>query len=430
MDNQIFNFDNNDIYKVRIKTIQVPKSEEITDKQVVMIVRNIKLDNKQSIDIPHPITSFIIDTCNSLNTQKKYAYVICGFFKFIINEINNGNDEFLELKDKGLKGLNWNHGSAFLRYSRDILGNKYETLKGKQDAIIALYDYLIELNVLGEDVTLRKTLHINEHGKAKEVSVSPFKSGLNKVHFGQREKPDKIKNLESRLQNIFFNICDEVAPDIKLGLYLQFMGGLRAGEVVNLTIDALDIDRENEELYVDIRDRQGYLFEGRNVRLDSSQVKKTRSNQIVLNPNGDLIDIVDEHLKFISEIKEKSNSKYKNALFINKKGEPMTGDNYSDRFYKVKRAFLEKLQEVSYSDYLELKNTKWGTHIGRGIFTNFAVDEGLADSPTGVPMPRVLADLRGDTSSKSAEAYIDERTRIKNVRDKISNLRNEIQNNL
>lgn len=418
------------LYKTKIKVVQVPKGDTIEDKEISMIVRVISLDDKNTIEIPHPLTSFIVSLSDSLNTQKKAGYTICSFLNYIQYEINNRNDEFIDLKDTGLNGLNWNHGYEFLTYSKEILCNKRDTLKSKADTLVLLYDYLIDNKVLSNSVILTKTIVINDNGQAKEVPISPFKSGRYKFYFGQKEKPNKIKDLDSRLWNIFFETCEEIAPQLKLGTYLQFMGGLRTGEVVNLTIDALDVDYDNEEVYVDIRDRQRELFKDRDVRTDASQVKKQRLNQIVFNPYGDLIPIINNHLKLINDEKIRTKSPYKNALFINRDGNPMTGDNYSERFYKVKKAFLEKVKLISYSEYKELSSAKWGTHIGRGVFTNFIINEGLADSPTGVPLPRVLADLRGDTSSTSSESYIETRSTIKNTREKINNLRDSIRNNL
>lgn len=420
----------NDIYKTKIKTVQAPKADGVEDKQVAMIVRVVGLDEKTTIEVPHPLTSFILSLSDSLNTQKKAGYTVCSFLNYINQEIENGNDEFIDLKNTGLNGLDWNHGYEFLTYSKEALGNKRDTLRSKADTLVLLYDYLIDNKVLSEDVTLTKTIVINDSGKAKEVPISPFKSGRYKFYFGQKEKPNKIKDLDSRLWNIFFETCEEIAPQLKLGAYLQFMGGLRAGEIVNLTIDALDIDYDNEEVYLDVRDRQGELFKDRGVRTDASQVKKRRLNQIVFNPYGDLIPILNNHLKLINDEKIRTKSPYENALFVNRDGNPMTGDNYSERFYKIKKAFLEKVKLVSYSEYKELSNTKWGTHIGRGIFTNFVINEGLADSPTGTPLPRVLADLRGDTSSTASEAYIESRTTVKNTREKINNLRNSLKNNI
>lgn len=38
----------------------------------------------------------------------------------------------------------------------------------------------------------------------------------------------------------FIKIAQDVAPDITLGICFQFFGGLRTGEVVNLTKEAIE----------------------------------------------------------------------------------------------------------------------------------------------------------------------------------------------
>jgi hypothetical protein len=90
------------------------------------------------------------------------------------------------------------------------------------------------------------------------------------------------------------------------------------------------------------------------------------------------------------------------ALFVDDNGYPMDGYVYEKKWDKVKRYFLKSVEESSYGDYIFLKRRKWRTHIGRGIFTNLCLENGLAETA------RELASLRGDSFVDSAQAYIDE----------------------
>lgn len=94
------------------------------------------------------------------------------------------------------------------------------------------------------------------------------------------------------------------------------------------------------------------------------------------------------------------------ALFINRDGKAMTAESYKYRFNKVKAEFLNYLKIIDDPKYNDYSTFKWSTHIGRGIFTNFIISQGLC-TIQGVFNPRLLADLRGDKNTSSAKDYID-----------------------
>src|SRR5699024_12124658 len=86
-----------------------------------------------------------------------------------------------------------------------------------------------------------------------------------------------------------------------------------------------------------------------------------------------------EHMNYLHAVKTKN----KQAIFLNKDGNAMSGKVYERRFNKVKRCFLkELLNQGRYEDYTLLSESHWSTHIGRGIYSNILFDMNL--TPTQI----------------------------------------------
>lgn len=411
-------------YKSVIKSIEVPKNESIVTKNVAFIVQRITVDNNV-IDIPHPVSAYVQAASNIINTQKFKADKINQFLNFTLREIEEDNDDFIELPQKGLCGLNFIHAAAYLNYSGEELLNAYKTVTSKENIIIDFYLYLINAGILDKDVRLETYTYIDDYGKSKIGIVNPFRSPDTYVRYpdkNSRNKKIKRKNMDIDTWMMLIETAQKRDPIMAFPVYSQIMGGLRRGEVVNLITDAIMPGKDNRHMELDIADRQHILFINRNVNLTSSQVKKPRANQIVLDPFKDLFPLYERHLKIINEIKTRTKSPFKTALLVNDDGLPMTGENYRYRFNKLKDAFLEELQYKSYETYTDLYKTRWGTHIGRGIFTNFIIEQGLADGLSEKALERFVADLRGDKNVESAKDYIDIYNITKQLQKNINNL--------
>ena len=258
---------------------------------------------------------------------------------------------------------------------------------------------------------------INKVGKM--YIVSPFKqSNIYKVDYPDKgTKSNKLFNIESDIANIFLEFARKNYPNIALGVAFQFMGGLRRGEVVNLTVDSIELDDKKKYLKVDIKDRQDELFYDRNVKTNTSQVKKERLGQPVFNFNSELYEIWTEHLKYRA-LNRRDNTK---ALFIDAKGNPMSGITYYRNFTKLKSDFINFLEGESYEGLVNLFTKKrWSTHIGRHIFTNHLKEKGCLDMYDKSSQARQLMILRGDSSVQSAEDYIDKTRIIENVTKQIN----------
>lgn len=203
-----------------------------------------------------------------------------------------------------------------------------------------------------------------------------------------------------------------VAPRITLGIYMQFMGGLRNGEVVNITRTQAIRRIGNGDFTITVKNRK---FRSDIKDHVSSEVKRERSQEI-FNIKNWLTTLFEDH-KFRFH-----NTDGGNALFVNSRGKAMTAKSYSQYFNKVKNAFCDYLKEHGDEDDIvvadHLRTVDWSTHIGRGTFTNMVAER--TDNPF------LLAFKRGDKNPQSALPYIAKTARIrKKIEQTFSNLNNE-----
>lgn len=408
--------------EVPIKSFKGKIPENIS--QVIIVQTN---EINPNVWFPSPLTNFIHHKYNnsSINTKMKVARIVTAFLNYLMEQVEKGEDKIFEcLKVEGLFALNHYHLAKYINHISNKEKITYATVKDKENYLIKFYSFLYSRGITGEKAKIKKKLIPSNNGNKKRgimVEISPFED----TEDFTIEYPDPsykgskplMKTMEEDVWNRFIEFAEERYPNIALGVAFQCMGGLRLGEVVNLTIDSLYVCKSQQHIKVQIKDRQNELFRERKINERKSQNKKTRFDQPVFNFNGDLFDMLERHLTRLSK-----NSKIKNtnALFVNSKGEPMTGDSYYNYFIKLKKDFIENLYEEGYADLAkEIESKKWGTHIGRHIFTNHLIKIGAVSGADGEPVAKYLMALRGDTSEKSSSVYIDTKTIIDVVVEKI-----------
>lgn len=432
-------------YKVREEkvTLYTYQTEEVDEvKHTVMIAEK---DDDTGVWLPSSLTDYIYSnhSSKSINTQKRWAYLICDFMNYLLSQVELGEDKVFEnLKSEGLYGLNFKQGAKFINYlskgkprivkGKTVFGNNYETVKGKENELICFYDFLNKSGITGEDmrvsfkITEKRTsdefTRKGKRNRGEKVLINPFEDCGVRIDYPPKDgkKIPKLMDMRKADWELLLEIAEEVTPDIALGVAMQFMGGLRVGEVVNLLIDSFRVDEENKDkLLLSIEDRQVELFESRGVKTYKSQVKKTREDQPVFNFNGELFKILKRHMERIKTMPTVNTE----ALFVDSNGNPMTGEVYHIRFALLKECFLQKLGEKKPSLEKEYRvNYRWGSHIGRHIYTNYLIKTGLCHDSLGTPDARVLANLRGDKYIYSAMAYIDRMAIIASIQERLEEL--------
>lgn len=355
----------------------------------------------------------------------KVARTICGFINYLYEQVEIGDSaNFNILKEEGLYGLNHGHLASYINYISNKTNKKisYETVKDKENYLIKFYSFLYNRGITDKKAKINKKLvkSSDSYKRGHYVEISPFDETDEytiKYPHKSKEASKILKDMDEDVWNRFLEFAEDKYPNIALGVAFQCMGGLRMGEVINLSVDSLEVCKSQLHIKVEIEDREAEFFRDRGVNELKSQVKKNRFNQPVFDFNGNLFNLLDKHLKNLA-----NNTKVKNtsALFVNDDGNPMTGESYYYYFTKLKNDFLEYLEDEGFASLSKkLRKYKWSSHIGRHIFTNYLIKIGAVSDATGDPVAKYLMVLRGDSNEQSSSVYIDMKTVIEVIISKI-----------
>ncbi|MGF9911194.1 hypothetical protein ABEX47_03060 [Paenibacillus ehimensis] len=377
-------------------------------------------DSTSGMVFPSPLSQFIKSVYQrknvSLSTQRNPAYEIVKFLNFINEQIRNNNSDFGKLKVEGLFGLRLEHGSYYISY----LASK--AINGDMDGnyVYRIEKYLIEFyKWLNKQEILYEPIQFEEDGS------SPFDDiELGTIYPNKQALPSNrlVDFGENRLELVikFLRIADYVAPEIALGIAFQFFGGLRAGEVVNLTKKSLEYPKYNsdengaDKFILKVRDNQKYLFNHRATKIHE-QVKRPRTQTLLIHPL--LTSMYVKHKLRLNRLLKDNKIKNSQALFISEStGNAISGKSYHEKFMAVKEAFLLQLsKEERIEDYEYLTQKRWSTHIGRGVFTNFLLDIGATVTQVAI--------ARGDKSITAVLKYVEETNAIKITQDALNKIR-------
>lgn len=353
--------------------------------------------------------TYLEEDSKSLNSQASAAYKIVFFLNFVIKKARQGDRDFKSYCENGVFGLTRLHGAKFITFLTLDKESATETVQGYDWAMNRFYHYLTEMGWIEEKITFRYT------DDKQESWPSIFKDPKLHAQYPttntQRKKKGKKKDFGKdryKLMFHFLQIARRVSPRIAFALCLMFFGGLRRGEVVNITKDEIKAIK-GESLSVQIKDNRRKLFGDQLHNFQAEFPKRLNyigtdlANQTILD-NDLLWEIYEDHEKTLKNLKLKGQIKNKHAYFFNSEGNAMSGQSLDDEFKKVKDVFLNGDEDhvglVGHPDFDSYNNSIWGCHIGRGVFTNILIDMGLSITQISI--------ARGDTSTESVMAYVDQ----------------------
>ncbi|MGR9048236.1 hypothetical protein ACQ4XT_06395 [Halobacillus faecis] len=370
-------------------------------KFALVSVRKVNNENGATVKVIHPVSQFLLSRYSSHehNTMKKYADCLVSFLNYIQQNKKRLNiDSFSQLEVS--------HGTEFLNYLGRERRVSNSTVRLYERTLTNFYVFLESKGLLPEIQSNEFVKKENQWGK--KYYLSPFKG----IVYPSSAKTKKEHIFPIQYLPLLLEISVIVSPRITLGIYIQFMGGLRSGEVVNLSRTQAVRRITSGDFILDIKTR--------NFRTDikdhtSSEVKRERTQE-VFNVK-DWLNILFEDHKIKYRPLDSSN-----ALFVNSKGKAMTAKSYSQYFNKVKNAFCNYLKAYGDEDDVvladHLRTTDWSTHIGRGTFTNLVAER--TDNPF------LIAYKRGDKDTYSALPYIAKTSKIREKIEKtFSNLNND-----
>lgn len=376
----------------------------ISKQYVVLKIKDVETES----EIIHPISDFVLSNWKhrSFNTMKASAFTVAMFLNFLLE--NKGHYNL-----KNLSQLEPVHGTAFLN---ELTYNKTpkKTVKKHERILTSFFKFLIEKGIMMESKFELKEQLIPNYSKT--VTKSPFKE----VEYFNNSTSYSIHQLPDEYILRFLEVAYQVNSCISLGIYMQFFGGLRTGEVCNLRVKDLQLLGPYGE--------DGFLLNlsaDRHLRDDlvnttGSDYIKSKRWQIVFGFKNWSGLFYKRHMssQFLEHVSGDS------PLFINRDGLALTGASYYYHFKKVKAVFLRTLRESPHAqdrlNAIVLESGKWSSHLGRGVFSNLLAEE--AENLYDVSFPR------GDKSFQSVKPYLANTSRIKKkIESKISEIYNDEQ---
>lgn len=378
--------------------------EQIEERVFITIQQTLNGVTRSNLS---PISLYLLSLRgkNKPITLKRKAHTITKFLNYIFFEKHH------LFKIKSLNELNIDCGYAYLEeYSRTVSKSTYNrTCRELTNFYFYLANQGIFSNIKVADFNFVE-VYDKLTGGYKKVLESPF-AGIPLDNTNKPDTPPILHNIEMQYIPTLLNTALQFTPEIALGLYIQCFGGLRVGEVVNLTRASITPKGENCILGMMVNIKHRKLRKDLIHNITSGGSPKRPRRQAVYPYFDTLLSkIYREHIKYLNKI-ETINSD--NALFLNKNGLPMTEESYRYYFSKLKNKFIEILHEtgfsngddytIEYANQLEYK-CKWSTHIGRGIFSNMIAE--IADNVLQITQ------ARGDTRLDSSLTYLQDTTRM------------------
>lgn len=371
-------------YKYKVKVVSY-KRETINGEKYYERAIIIIEESSSKKTLVHPFSQYILAKYRNkrIKTQVDYASKIVRFLNYY-----KENNRKRTMKDIGKDDIR-----DFLQYIS--IGVSRETVAYYRRVIVNFLIYLSKKDFL-------HNITINDF-YMKEIITQGISKRYMDIDIGDIDLPANVlkdRNTHSmsyNLQAMFLDVAYEEVNVIAFGIALQLFGGLRTGEVINLKYSSITtIGRYGRYgLLLKIRDN--------NLRSDlmkndaKGHVKKKREQQ-VFSP-----------FQIIEKIFKLHTLKYKDlsgsgAVFVDTNGNPMSYGSYMYYFRKLKTIFIKRLQQSEdpkiKAQGLVLLSKRWGSHVGRGNFTNNMVN--IVNSPSQ------LQYLRGDSSIESAAAYLDD----------------------
>ena len=350
-------------------------------------------------------------------TLQKKSYHICSFLNFIlwhtdcdaINEITMDNIRGFLVDFRETADGNQRDPSSWQRGITDVYGflETYQKYNPQLQYAYSAKDLIT--------TTVVRTMGAGRKAVIKETNK----------FFVKAPKKTKKKNrylLPGYLELLIFN-ARKYDPMIALGIACQAYGGLREGEIVNLTRNSLQmIDMgfgRIGAIKIDLMDEAAFAksFKG---KCEFGYIKKYRVQQIYPDFIQQIIDLYNEHDSILA-LKGASDA-LTAPLFVNHQGNPMTVDSYCGRVEQLFREkFVPALKRICMTDgewaenapFIEAWEDKIDPHSGKRVrgefpgchmfrhwFTMYLLEN------TNLTHDEIAHVWRGDSSSEAMDEYI------------------------
>lgn len=336
-------------------------------------------------------------------TMRKKAVHICAFLNYFLWSTKYDSVNEIELND--LRG--------FLRSYRETDDGGQRSREDWESCIRDVYDFLSyyqecnkETVTFGYDASRLIRSEIIKDSKNK-------KTVLKKYNYFGVEPPKKTKKKNPLLTqgylDMFLFECEKYAPMIVLGVVLQAYGGLREGEIVNLTRSSLKLIYGGfgkiDDIIINLQEHAPFAIKN-NRKSDFGHINILRDQRIYEDFIPDVLEYYNKHESLLSHLK--ASEQPDAPLFINKYGRPMSIHTYTAAIKNVfTKHFLPNLKKSCLANgdwaenapYIEAYEQEYpGTQMFRDWFTMYLLTEtALSDAE--------ISDLRGDSSPNSLNNF-------------------------
>lgn len=335
------------------------------------------------------------------------AYAVCHFLNYLLKEtdINFIHECSLKTIRDFLKHLKMQNDEkqynrdTWLRYRDYVVDFLIHYYTSNRDALPFKYK--------GEEL---RTLTIVKDKKHHKKAVISHNSSMHVSAPKTTHKKNRIL-IEGYLELLLYE-AKKYEPDITLGIALGAYAGIREGEIVNICCGSLKTIRKSfgmlSGIEIDLTDKAKY-FENWKGKIDPGTIKKNRVQKVYNDFVADISELHDTHIKIMES--RGFDTSPDAPLFVNKQGNPMTVQTYSDRvktlFYErflpsLKIACEKQGKYVENAAFIETYEVEYpGAHMFRHWFTMYLITKAKL---TGGEIMK----WRGDSSQESMNDYIHE----------------------
>lgn len=333
-----------------------------------------------------------------IETQDFHAKVIISFLNYVFFDIEKKN------RIINISELTVEHGNFYLRdYSIGKIGSKKktkETIIKVEEILNKFYKFLVDeckdMRYLSLENFIYKTNNRRSRNRRKE-STETYNS-IFKVSYPNYNSPVRVKYVSAYFLSELLKACEYKYPELKLAICLQAFGGLRRGEVCNVSKDKIRIEQLFGELSyftIDLREKNQLRDDCKSV----GNIKKRRIQPIHPVFLSIFSKVYEEHMKLIKNI-----DNHYGALFVNRNGDALTDESYEEKFKNLIKIVIKRLSAKgdfkSNSELNILMSGRVNTHVLRHFFTKFIAKLETTRNSTEI------AYWRGDSSLDSALTYL------------------------
>ena len=202
---------------------------EVKENILIMIEQTKGKNVRRKV---HPVSEFLLQPMKKgglpkVSSLKTKASYIVKFLNYVLIEEN----DIFKIND--LYDLMFEHGVEFLN-EYGSTGVKKNTVVSCENVLKNFYYFLCRKEILKNVKITDFELETKEHNNMYYPNTY-IKSPFYGVDYPSDEVTNLLHFIPQELVIIFIDTAVSYTPEIALGVYFQFFGGLRLGEVVNIS---------------------------------------------------------------------------------------------------------------------------------------------------------------------------------------------------